>query len=327
MVAARTYDDHIPVMLPEVLEAIAPVSGETYVDATFGAGGYSRALLEAASCKVIAIDRDPNTVMLAEALARDFPGRFFFCAGCFSHMIELLAEIGVESVDGVVMDLGVSSMQLDEAERGFSFKKDGPLDMRMSADTDLVNAPQSAADLVNGMEEEELANLIYKYGEEHASRLIAKTIVKARANGPIMRTEQLAEIVRGAIGWKNSKTDAATKTFQALRIAVNDELGEVERGMEAARKLLNDNGRLVVVSFHSLEDRIAKQFFTEHSEQQGGGYSRHIPDSMIPESNKVVDFTLPKKKKIKASKDEAAANARSRSAVLRYGFKNGDATC
>ncbi len=310
---------HVPVMLPEVLETLAPADDETYLDATFGAGGYTRALLNAAQCTVIAIDRDPNVVMLAEALARDFPGRFLFCSGCFSDMVALLAAHGIESIDGVVMDLGVSSMQIDQAERGFSFQKDGPLDMRMAGENGDAVATRSASELVNTLPEKELADLIYLYGEERASRRIAKAIVAARNEQPIERTLQLSEIVSKAIGNKGGKTDPATKTFQALRIAVNDELGEVQRGLEAAKSLLKPGGRLVVVTFHSLEDRIVKRFFKDHSEQTGGGVSRHLPD--MPANENVLELALINKKAMLASDEESRANPRARSAKLRAARK------
>ncbi len=307
---------HSPVMLKEVLTAVRPARGEVYVDGTFGAGGYSRALLEAAECTVYAIDRDPNVAVLAEKLAAAFPGRFFWLLGSFGDMIDLLASKGVESVDGVVLDIGVSSMQLDNAERGFSFKGDGPLDMRMG------DSGQTAADIVNTAEEEELADILYHYGEERASRRIARAIVKAREEKPIARTRELAEIIRRVV--KKGEIDPATRSFQALRIKVNDELGELERALTSAERLLSPKGRLVVVTFHSLEDRIVKQFLQSRSGETRGG-SRHLPQS--GETRAVVAGHLPlffsaQKKPLTASAEEIRINPRARSAKLRSAVRS-----
>lgn len=302
---------HKPVMLREVIEQMAPEDGKIYVDATFGAGGYSRALLESAECRVYAIDRDPNTVMLADALARDFPGRFLFLAGCFGDMLELLATEGIRQVDGIVMDLGVSSMQLDEAERGFSFSKEGPLDMRMQA------SGVSADVLVNTLPEQELADIIYTYGEEKASRAIARAIVAEREHSPIHTTGHLADIVRRAVK-KHSKTDPATKTFQALRIQVNDELGQLESALHATPHLLQPGGKLIVVSFHSLEDRIVKQFLRPKANVA----SRHAMAALVEQGQKQEGlFDLPFGKAITADDLEIAANPRARSAKMRVGVR------
>ena len=305
--------DHIPVMLPEVLEALSPVNDEIYVDATFGAGGYTRAILEAAECKVYAIDRDPNVQEFAKQLKADFPERFIFLAGSFSEMTELLKASGVEKVDGIVMDLGVSSMQLDQAERGFSFMRDGELDMRQS------QQGQSAADVVNSMEADDIADILYKYGEERKSRRIARAIVNAREEAPIETTLQLAEIIsKAAPKFGKQKIHPATRSFQALRIYVNRELEELEEALHASKKLLNSGGRLVVVSFHSLEDRIAKTFFTTCSRENLGG-SRHLP---LLEATDPPLFTMPHRNKaIAASEEESAINTRSRSAKLRVGIR------
>ncbi len=303
---------HIPVMLPEVLETLAPANDEIYVDATFGAGGYSRAILEAAECKLYAIDRDPNVREFAEKLQHDFPDRFIFLAGSFSEMTELLAAHGVNKVDGIVMDLGVSSMQLDQAERGFSFMRDGALDMRQS------QQGQSAADVVNSMEADELADILYKYGEEKKSRRIARAIIAARDEAPIETTLQLANIIAKAAPQGKQKIHPATRSFQALRIYVNRELEELETALASSKSLLNSGGRLVVVSFHSLEDRIAKHFFTTCSRENLGG-SRHLP---VAEDVTPPLFSMPYRKKAKAASDqESAINARSRSAKLRVGIR------
>jgi 16S rRNA (cytosine1402-N4)-methyltransferase len=277
-----------------------------YVDGTFGRGGYSRALLAEADCHVVGIDRDPQAVAHGRALEQDinFGGRLRVLDGCFGDMVALLADVGVERVDGVTLDLGVSSPQLDEAERGFSFLRDGPLDMRMS----LHGA--SAADLVNTLDEGDLADVIYRYGEERRSRHIARAIVAAR---PIHTTLQLASVVHSVMRRSPDGIDTATRTFQALRIAVNDELGELERGLAAAEALLAPGGRLAVVSFHSLEDRIVKHFLRVRSGGEAGG-SRHRPDSA---PGRAPTFTLISKKPIMADADEAAGNPRARSAKLR----------
>lgn len=307
---------HIPVLLNEVLEAMTPVAGEIYVDGTFGAGGYSRALLEAAECTVYAIDRDPSVAVFAEALALAFPGRFFWLLGSFGDMLDLLVSKGVEKVNGIVLDIGVSSMQIDTPERGFSFRFDGPLDMRMSGQG------ESAADLVNGAEEGALADILYHYGEERRSRAIARAIALERAKAPIETTARLASIVRRVLG-RGDGIDPATRTFQALRIRVNDELGELERALEAGERLLAPSGRLVVVTFHSLEDRIVKQFFQSRSGETRGG-SRHLPPfgpTQTEAGGRPPAFFLPKRKAISASPSEASANSRARSARLRLAVR------
>lgn len=301
---------HLPVLLAEVLHYLAPRDGEVFVDGTFGAGGYSRAILEAAECTVFGIDRDPTVKPHADRLAADFPGRFKLLAGCFGDMEALLAAEGVSRVDGVVLDIGVSSMQLDEAARGFSFQADGPLDMRMGAEG------PTAAELVNKLEAEELADIIYKYGEERHSRRIARAIVAMRAKRPFARTRELAEVVERAIpggAAKKGGIHPATRTFQALRIMVNDELGELERGLAAAERLLGAEGRLVVVTFHSLEDRIVKNFLRVRAGETGGA-SRHLPEQ---KPVRAPSFSLLNRKAVQASAEEAAINPRARSAKLR----------
>jgi 16S rRNA (cytosine1402-N4)-methyltransferase len=235
---------HIPVMLPEVLVALAPRAGEVYLDGTFGGGGYSAAILEAASCTLWAIDRDPAAIARGAALAATYPGRLHLIEGRFGDMVALLAARGVTQLDGVVLDVGVSSFQIDDPARGFSFRTDGPLDMRMAA------SGPTAADLVNTLPEAELADTLYQLGEERLSRRIARAIVVARTQAPLTTTQQLADVIRAVVPREKSGIDPATRSFQALRIRVNDELGEIERALAAAASLLAPGGRLIVVSFH-----------------------------------------------------------------------------
>lgn len=304
------YTHHTPVMVHDVVRALAPKDSDVVVDGTFGAGGYSRALLKASKCKVFAIDRDPTAEQFAEALKQEFGDRITFIVGNFADMCDLLKMYGIEAVDAVVLDIGVSSMQLDDASRGFSFRHDAPLDMRMS------RQGWSAADVIAHASEEELANIIFQYGEEKASRRIAKAIVKARMEAPITRTVQLAEIVRGVVQ-KSGKIDPATRTFQALRIHVNDELGALKQALNSAERILRPGGRLVVVTFHSLEDRMVKQFMQNRGGREGIG-SRHLPiqQSVLP------SFSLPRPNKLLPSSEEMQANARARSATLRIAVRN-----
>jgi 16S rRNA (cytosine1402-N4)-methyltransferase len=305
---------HIPVLLEDVVAALAPKDGDRHVDGTFGAGGYTLALLGAADCMVIAIDRDPSAVQTGQALADTYKGRLTVIHGRFGEMDDLLRARGIETVNGVALDLGVSSMQLDQADRGFSFRFDGPLDMRME-----TQGP-SAADLVNGAPEAELADIIYRYGEERHSRRVAKAIVLRRADTPFTRTLDLAGTVRAAIPGRPKKDgiDPATRTFQALRIAVNDELGEIGRGLEAAEAILAPGGRLAVVSFHSLEDRIVKSFLRDRSGGAPRG-SRHAPETG---AGRAPTFTVTQRRPVGPGVTgpgtaEAAANPRARSARLR----------
>ncbi|MDG1437515.1 MAG: 16S rRNA (cytosine(1402)-N(4))-methyltransferase RsmH [Emcibacteraceae bacterium] len=309
--------DHISVMLNEVLEAIIPNSEQIFVDGTFGAGGYSRAILQQGVSMLWGVDRDPSVQPTADALEKEFLGKFKLLHGPFSEMKRLLSEQGVDKVDGIVLDIGVSSMQLDQAERGFSFMRDGPLDMRMS------DQGKTAADVVNETEEEELANIIYQFGEERASRRVARAIVDARAEKPFTRTLELSKVVEKAVGspkYKKGKKQihGATRTFQALRIYVNDELGELKRAMSAAEKILAPGGRLCVVTFHSLEDRIVKEFFKVRSGGASRG-SRHMP--MSNDAGPQPTFDMQFRGTKKASRDEIAVNARSRSAKLRVGIR------
>ncbi|HEX4634701.1 MAG TPA: 16S rRNA (cytosine(1402)-N(4))-methyltransferase RsmH [Rhizomicrobium sp.] len=299
---------HIPVMLKEVLEALGPRDGAHYVDGTFGGGGYASAILEAADCRVLGIDRDPAAIARGQALVERFGGRLTLVQGEFSRMNEF-----AHASDGVVLDLGVSSFQFDEPARGFSFREDGPLDMRMSL------SGESAADVVNGADERALSQIIARYGEEKNARRIARAIIAAR---PITGTAQLAAIVSEAQGPAALRhaIHPATRTFQALRIHVNDELGELERGLEAALDILKPQGRLVVVSFHSLEDRMVKRFLTERSTSAPRA-SRHAPPSSSiggSPANKAVFQLLPRRE---PSAEEIASNPRSRSAKLRAGIK------
>ncbi len=301
---------HFPVMLPEVLATLSPKDGEVYIDGTFGAGGYTRAFLESANCTVIAIDRDPAAVSRADAMKAEFGERLIFIQGRFGDALELVNAAGYKQVDGFVLDVGVSSMQFDEAQRGFSFRFDAPLDMRMDTSTG-----ETAADLVNTMEEEDLANLIYKYGDERKSRYIARAIVEKR---PIETTLQLADLIRDVV-FKSpkDKIDPATRTFQALRIAVNDELGELERGLAAAEQLLANGGRLVVVSFHSLEDGIVKSFLYERAGKTPN-VSKYLP---LAPKKADLSFVLSPKKPLDPSETEISQNTRSRSARLRGGVR------
>ncbi len=299
---------HVPVMLQEVLATLQPRSGATYLDATFGGGGYAAAILEAATCTLWAIDRDPDAIARGAALAARHPGRLHLLHARFGDMLEALAGRGVTQLDGVVMDLGVSSFQLDQAERGFSFRADGPLDMRMGREG------PTAADLVNTLPEDELSRIISDFGEERHARRVARAILRARAEAPIQTTARLAEIVRRAVPRDPSGIDGATRSFQALRIAVNDELGEVERGIDAAMELLAPGGRLVVVAFHSLEDRIVKRAMAEAAGRQGGA-SRHDPAALLQRA--APDFALLTPRALKPGAAETDANPRARSARLR----------
>lgn len=297
---------HQGVMTVEVVDGLAPRADGVYLDGTFGRGGWTRAILAAASCAVIAIDRDEEAATAAEALAAQNPGRLTFIRGRFGDMARLLAERGVTQLEGIVLDLGVSSPQIDNPARGFSFRFDGPLDMRMGGDG------PSAADLVAEMAEEDLANLIYRLGEERLSRRVAHAIVANRAEAPIETTGQLAAIIRRVVPKSADGVDPATRTFQALRIAVNDELGELDRGLAAAEALLAPGGRLAVVSFHSLEDRRVKQFLSERV-AGGAGVSRHAPAV----SKRTPSFRSLSNKALRASAAEVSANPRARTARLR----------
>lgn len=311
--AIENTPQHIPVMLDEVLQTLQPKDGAVYVDGTFGAGGYTRAILDAADCTVYGIDRDPDAIKRAEVLKKEFGERFIPLHGCFGDVDRLLAGVGVEKIDGFVLDLGVSSIQLSTPERGFSFLHDGPLDMRMSLDG------PSAADVANTASEKELADIIFNYGEERASRRIAKSIVESR---PLTTTKDLVKAVHKVLPMHGGhKTDTATRTFQALRIYVNDELGELERALDAAEKILKTEGRLVVVSFHSLEDWRVKNFMKEKSGRTPN-VSRHLP--VMPDKAAEI-FYLEAANGLKPTDAEISRNTRSRSARLRYAIRTGAA--
>lgn len=304
-----TASPHISVMLNEVLETLSPKDGETYIDGTFGAGGYTRAILDAANCTVIGIDRDETALAMADAWKNKYGDRLKLVHSNFANASQCLAEIGIDKVDAVILDLGVSSMQIDQDARGFSFRFDGPLDMRMDR-----SSGETAADLVNNMDEEDLANVIYQYGEEKASRKVAAAIVKARLEAPIQTTNQLADIVRGVVYKKpKDRIDPATRTFQALRLKVNDELGEVTRILESTLDILKEGGRLIVVTFHSLEDRIVKDFMNDH------GKPKSAPSRYLPAVQATTNpaFSILTKKALIPTDTEISQNPRSRSAKLR----------
>ena len=296
---------HIPVLGREAVEMLNPRGGCVYIDATFGAGGYSRAILEVAGTRIIGIDRDRSAIAGGFDLVERSEGRLTLVEDRFSHLGKICTAQGIASVDGVVMDVGVSSMQLDQASRGFSFRLDGPLDMRMG------NSGPTAADVVARASETELADIIYLFGEERHSRRIARAIVAARKDAPITTTRMLAELVARVVRAKPNDIHPATRTFQALRIFVNEELDELQLALEAAERVLKPGGRLVVVSFHSLEDRIVKNFFNERGKSGGG--SRHLPErAAVPPS-----FDLLTRRPVIPSEQEVAENPRARSAKLR----------
>lgn len=299
-------EGHFPVMLPEVLDTLAPQDGGVYLDGTFGGGGYSRALLRSASCTVHAIDRDPDAIKRGQPLVAASEGRLHLHQGTFSAMKELAGHHG--PFNGIVLDLGVSSFQLDQEERGFSFRHDGPLDMRMSTDG------LSAADIVNGEKEQALADILYHYGEERRSRRVARAIIESRQSGPIQTTGQLADIIRKAVPKERPNFDPATRSFQAIRIAVNDELGELERTLETAPGLLAPGGIFCIVTFHSLEDRMTKRALARLAGRMAGP-SRHTPLAM--QQTEAPSFELLHTRPRTPSDQELNLNPRSRSARLR----------
>ncbi|MBP7190030.1 MAG: 16S rRNA (cytosine(1402)-N(4))-methyltransferase RsmH [Rickettsiaceae bacterium] len=303
--------DHTPVMLNEVLQLLTPGAGEVHVDCTFGAGGYSKAILDKSMANVIAIDQDPTTEKYADRIKNDYPNRLEFYINNFRNLRD---TFGTRKVDGLVLDLGVSSMQLDQADRGFSFMRDSALDMRMS------KSGKSAADFINNAEEEEIANVIFEYGDERASRKIARMIARERKIAPIETTFQLAEIVRKCVGGAGRiKIDPATKTFQAIRIWVNDEMEALSAFLDSAEYLLKEGGRLVIVTFHSLEDRMVKRYLQEKSE-------RHVARSKYSTKDLVTSnapYKLLVKKALKPTEEEVRMNPRARSAKVRAAVKTG----
>ncbi len=304
---------HVPVMLAEVLAVLQPKDNGIYVDGTFGGGGYSRALLQAADCTVVAIDRDPQAIERGQSLQAEYPDRLVLVQGRFSQMDALLSPLGIDKVDGVTLDVGVSSFQIDDAARGFSFQADGPLDMRMEG---LASDGLSAADVVNSLTQKDLASLIYIFGEEKQSRNIARAIVEARAEKPLLRTGELAAIIAGVVHQMPGKKQLhpATRTFQALRIYVNCELEELGQGLTAAETILNSGGRMAIVSFHSLEDRIVKRFLRHRCGKTPQG-SRHMPPDAGSET--APSFVEIKHRAIRPDTRETEINPRARSARLR----------
>lgn len=301
-----TLDPHIPVLLDPILARAAPIRG-TWLDGTFGAGGYTRSLLEAGADRVIAIDRDPSVLAEARAWADETGDRLMLVEGNFQDLDRIAADLGALPLDGVVLDIGVSSMQLDRSERGFSFMNDGPLDMRMA------QSGTTAADLVNTLPERELADVLFQFGEERAARRIARAIATDRKAVPFTRTRQLAGLIERVMPRpRPGQPHPATRTFQALRIAVNDELGALARGLLAAERALGPGGILAVVTFHSLEDRIVKRFMRARSGQTGGG-SRHAPEAPV----EAARFKLLTRKAVPPEEGETLSNPRARSAKLR----------
>ncbi len=300
---------HLPVMLREVLDALAIERGQRHVDATFGAGGYSRAMLSSGAI-VHAFDRDPDAQIHVDALQADFGDQLIFHAATFSGLAMQLQAANIRSVDGIVFDIGVSSMQLDQPERGFSFREDGPLDMRMA------QVGESAADFLNNADENVIADILFTFGEERQSRRIARAIIAAR---PLRRTSELVRVIHKVLGYHaGMKKDPATRSFQAIRIHINQELEELRQGLLAAEQMLAPGGRLVVVSFHSLEDRVVKQFLRTRSGQSAGA-TRHMP--VLPVRQSLPSFLKPAKA-LRASEEECLRNPRARSAILRSAVRS-----
>jgi 16S rRNA (cytosine1402-N4)-methyltransferase len=303
---------HIPVLLDEAIAALCPRSDGVYLDGTFGAGGYARKLLETPGARVIALDRDPDAIARGAELVAESNGRLTLVASRFGELDKAARSVGVEALDGVVLDIGVSSMQIDQAERGFSFRFDGPLDMRME------QTGRSAADILNTADDEEIADILHFYGEERLARRITRAIMEDRQKAPFTTTRQLASLLERIIFTKPNQIHPATRTFQALRIAVNDELGELARALAGAERMLKPGGVLAIVSFHSLEDRIVKQFFAERC-GRGRARSRLLPGEPIPPQ---PTFDLESGQPITPSEAECEANPRARSARLRFARRN-----
>lgn len=310
---SKTYQKHIPVMISEVLSFLNPQENEIYVDGTFGLGGYSAAILKKINTRVIGIDRDKEAVCFAKDLEEKFKGRFQFIKGNFSEVDRLLSQKEILEVQGIVFDLGVSSPQIDSAERGFSFQKEGPLDMRMES------SGLSAFDVVNKASEEMLADIFYHYGDEKKSYRIARAILNARLQNPIETTSDLVRIIHQVMGEKSGKIDSATRVFQALRIYVNDEIGSLKKGLEGALKVLSPGGRLIVVTFHSLEDRIVKEFFNNHTGRLKNSYSRYSPLPLENSEQPMLRLLTPKA--LKPQEAEIFQNPRARSAKLRAALR------
>ncbi len=307
------FEFHKPVLLKEMLKNLAPKDGEVYLDATFGAGGYSSAILQAANCQVYAIDRDHLAKTFAEKLAEKYPNNFTFLSGKFSESQKFLSQKNITELDGIVLDIGVSSMQFDDKSRGFSFDSDAKLDMRMDQRSAI-----SAYEIINESTEDELYEIIKNFGEEPKAKKIAKKIIEARKSRPITSCQDLADIVR-SLYYGYFKTDPATRTFQALRIFVNQELEELRLVLESSLNLLKKGGRLVVISFHSLEDQIVKSFL----KKQAGleiSYSRYLPENIAEKT--VKNFHIITKSAISPSEEEVANNIRARSAKMRVAIKN-----
>jgi 16S rRNA (cytosine1402-N4)-methyltransferase len=303
-----TEFSHIPVLRDAAVRMLRPIEGGIYLDGTFGGGGYARAILQAAHCTLWAIDRDPAAILRGAELATAYPGRLHIVEGRISNLLNLLNAAGISALDGAVFDLGVSSYQIDDPERGFSFRNDGPLDMRMG------KTGMTAAMLVNTISESELADILYEFGEEKASRRIAKTIVERREDQKFETTADLANVIRSVVRPDKSGIDPATRSFQALRIAVNEELDDIAAALTQAAALLSPGGRLVVVSFHSREDRVVKRFMAQATGRAGGA-SRHDPASLI--SAEVPKFRLLTSNGQVPDAAEIRANPRARSARLR----------
>lgn len=298
-------------MLEEVTKFLSPKDHMIYVDGTFGSGGYSKRILELANCQVLAIDRDPEALKLGKKLEETSKGKLILLEGNFGEMTELLKTKGITNVDGVVLDLGISSIQLNDPTRGFSFSLDGPLDMRMNRkDPKKLTAEK----LVNNLNEKELAKIIYEYGEERFSKKIAKAIVRKRRNSPIKRTSELASIIRGVVNGSHDGIDPATKTFMALRIYINNEMEEINKGLQASESLLNPGGKIVVVSFHSLEDREVKKFLAKCANKPRS-VSRHLPK--LKEVKFIPTLKILTKKIVRPTHEETLENSRARSARLR----------
>lgn len=309
--AQMNYEHHIPVLLNETLKLLNVQDGKTYLDCTFGAGGHTTAILNSANCRVISLDRDPHVKILAQELKEKFGDRFIFANSKFSELDEVLNELGIDKIDGVLMDLGFSSMQVDTSRRGFSFQADGPLDMRMESEG------LSAEDFINEASEEEISNIIYKFGDEKKSRIIAREIVKQRSKQKISTTLQLAEIISHAAGRYNDNINPATRTFQALRIHINNEFEELKTGLQKAKDKLKDEGRLVVITFHSGEDVIVKDFFKNLSSGGNQAFSRYSPVSLLNHNSIPSEFEILTNKPISASDEEIENNVRARSAKVR----------